>query len=266
LIKFYKKNIDIAVIIITIFLIFTFIAINFISCELNPDKLQEHIAVAEVSSIKGVSMDTGDIGKNNIISAGRPGEMDLENVIENRSSGEEEAIIEDKPAGLADYSNTEDVEQNAQSGTGESEEIKEATVTSNPAYSGDIDFSSICDFRIEVDLLKQKTFVFYKDTLLKEMVCSGGTSEKPTPLGEFVITRRGDYFWSDKYDMGAHYWVRFYNEYLFHSVPFDVNGEMIKEEYEKLGSPASHGCVRLALEDARWLYEMIPSGVKVLIY
>jgi len=41
---------------------------------------------------------------------------------------------------------------------------------------------------------------------------------------------------------------------------------MIIEEYEKLGSPASHGCIRLKLEEAKWLYEKLPSGVKVIIY
>ena len=46
----------------------------------------------------------------------------------------------------------------------------------------------------------------------------------------------------------------------------DENGEMIVEEFEKLGNPASHGCVRLRLEEAKWLYETLPLGVKVVIY
>jgi lipoprotein-anchoring transpeptidase ErfK/SrfK len=53
---------------------------------------------------------------------------------------------------------------------------------------------------------------------------------------------------------------------LIHSVPFDENGEMIVEEFEKLGNPASHGCIRLRLEEAKWLYETLPLGVKVVIY
>jgi len=129
-----------------------------------------------------------------------------------------------------------------------------------------IDYNDAGSFRIEVDLSKQVTYVFYKDELEKEMICSGGTEEKPTPTGEFETTQKGGYFWSDKYDMGAYYWVRFYKVYLFHSVPFDADNVMIAEENEKLGSPASHGCIRLGLEDAEWIYEMLPPGVRVLIY
>lgn len=66
--------------------------------------------------------------------------------------------------------------------------------------------------------------------------------------------------------MGAYYWIRFYKKYLFHSVPFDENKEMIMEEYEKLGRPASHGCIRLKLDEAKWLYEKLPLGVTVLIH
>ncbi len=129
-----------------------------------------------------------------------------------------------------------------------------------------IDYNDAGSFRIEVDLSKQATYIFHKDELIKEMICSGGTEEKPTPTGEFETTQKVSYFWSDKYNMGAYYCVRFYKVYLFHSVPFDADNVMIVEENEKLGSPASHGCIRLGLEDAKWIYEMLPLGVRVLIY
>ena len=138
----------------------------------------------------------------------------------------------------------------------------------NPGKNEDqnIDFSNSDNFRIEVDLTKQKVFVYYKDNLIKEMICSGGTDQSPTPRGEFETSDKIKYSWVERFDVGAFYWIRFYKKYLFHSVPFDKNGEMIIEEYEKLGSPVSHGCIRLELEEAKWLYEKLPSGVKVIIY
>ena len=138
----------------------------------------------------------------------------------------------------------------------------------NPGQNEDqnIDFSNSDDFRIEVDLTKQKVFVYYKDGLIREMICSGGADESPTPPGEFETSDKIKYSWVERFDVGAFYWTRFYKKYLFHSVPFDKNREMIIEEYEKLGSPASHGCIRLKLEEAKWLYEKLPSGVKVIIY
>lgn len=138
----------------------------------------------------------------------------------------------------------------------------------NPGKNEDqnIDFSNSDNFRIEVDLTKQKVFVYYKDNLIKEMICSGGTDQSPTPRGEFETSDKIKYSWVERFDVGAFYWTRFYKKYLFHSVPFDKNREMIIEEYEKLGSPVSHGCIRLKLEEAKWLYDKLPSGVKVIIY
>ena len=36
-------------------------------------------------------------------------------------------------------------------------------------------------------------------------------------------------------------------------------------EYNKLGSPASHGCVRLTVRDAKWIYDNCGLGTKVTI-
>ena len=34
----------------------------------------------------------------------------------------------------------------------------------------------------------------------------------------------------------------------------------------RLGINASHGCVRLSIENAKWIYNTIPSGTKVIVY
>ena len=129
-----------------------------------------------------------------------------------------------------------------------------------------IDYSDSENFRIEVDLGRQMVTVFYKDDMLREMICSGGAPESPTPPGEFTTSQKIPKAFIERFDVGAYYWIRFFEDYLIHSVPFDENWEMIIEEFEKLGSPASHGCIRLKLEEAKWLYETLPLGVKVLIY
>ena len=38
------------------------------------------------------------------------------------------------------------------------------------------------------------------------------------------------------------------------------------EEYNKLGESASLGCVRLAAEDAKWIYDNCKRGTKVVVY
>lgn len=147
------------------------------------------------------------------------------------------------------------------------------TSTSNETTSGEsnlqetsIDYSNPRNFRIDVNLTSQLVSVYYNDNLLKSLKCSGGTVENPTVTGTFTTNQKIYYAWVPKFNEGAYYWTRFYGAYLFHSVPFDKDGNMIAEEASKIGTPASHGCVRMALEDAKWFYETLPLGIKVTIH
>ena len=64
------------------------------------------------------------------------------------------------------------------------------------------------------------------------------------------------------------YTTRIVGSILFHSVPyFSRNkGDLEWEEYNKLGTQASLGCVRLAVRDVKWIFYNCPSGTKVHIY
>jgi lipoprotein-anchoring transpeptidase ErfK/SrfK len=147
------------------------------------------------------------------------------------------------------------------------------TSTTNETASGQsyqqetsIDYSNPGNFRIDVNLATQLVSVYYSENLIKSLKCSGGTAENPTVTGTFTTNQKIYYAWVPKFNQGAYYWVRFYGAYLFHSVPFDKNGNMIGQEASKIGTPASHGCVRMALEDAKWFYETLPLGIKVTIH
>ncbi|NLY55651.1 MAG: L,D-transpeptidase family protein [Firmicutes bacterium] len=107
--------------------------------------------------------------------------------------------------------------------------------------------------------------VWRGDLLIRTMICSTGKTESPTPEGVFRLKDRGYAFWSAKYQEGGYYWVRLQGNYLFHSVPFDHNRQIKDSERAKLGTPASHGCIRLDLTDARWVYENLPAGTYVII-
>ncbi len=121
---------------------------------------------------------------------------------------------------------------------------------------------------VEVIIGEQKVRVYRERELIREMPASTGTPDQPTPVGSFRLQNRGEWFFSRRYGQGGFYWVSFKNwgEYLFHSVPTDQHKRIIPEEAAKLGTPASHGCVRLSLEDARWFYENMPAGTRVEIH
>ena len=122
-------------------------------------------------------------------------------------------------------------------------------------------------YGIVVALSQQKVYIYEDNALIKTFLCSSGLDDNNyfTPKGLYRIGERGESFFSPKYGQGAYYWVRFNNNYLFHSVPFDENRNIIEEEAAKLGQKASHGCIRLAIEDALWLYNNIPQGTPVII-
>lgn len=121
---------------------------------------------------------------------------------------------------------------------------------------------------IDVNITEQMVRVYDRDQLVKEMLASTGIADKPTPLGSFKIQNRGEWFFNPKYGQGAKYWVSFkdWGVYLFHSLAMDENQEIIPEEAAKLGQPASHGCIRLEVENARWIYENIPEGTPVEVH
>jgi lipoprotein-anchoring transpeptidase ErfK/SrfK len=128
------------------------------------------------------------------------------------------------------------------------------------------DEANPANYLIEVNLNEQKVIVFYKNSILKEMICSSGAPVTPTPKGTFKTSDKIKYAWLAQYDVGAYYFVRFYGSYLFHSTPFDKQGNLIEKEQQNLGIPVSHGCVRIDLNEAKWLYETVPSGVTVKIF
>ena len=104
-------------------------------------------------------------------------------------------------------------------------------------------------------------------TAIKAMVCSCGREGSSTPEGTF---RTSDYYvWRKMVDNTyGRYAVRFYKGILFHSVPYieDSPDTLEWEEFNKLGENASLGCVRLAAEDAKWIYDNCKPGTKVVVY
>ena len=57
----------------------------------------------------------------------------------------------------------------------------------------------------------------------------------------------------------------FSSGYLFHSIPYNKKnaGTMSNASYDKLGNPASSGCIRLCFRDTKWIYDNCPIGTPV---
>lgn len=101
---------------------------------------------------------------------------------------------------------------------------------------------------------------------IKAFICSTGGDN--TPLGTF--TMQTQYRWRQLFGAHGQYCSRITGHILFHSIPYTESGNiysMEEGEYNKLGTSASAGCVRLRLIDAKWIYDNCKTGkTTVTIY
>ncbi len=100
-------------------------------------------------------------------------------------------------------------------------------------------------------------------TATKYFTCSTGKSSTPTIKGTFTIYDRGKSFGTNTYT--CWYYSRFYNGYMLHSVLYQPGSQTSLND-GRLGMHISHGCVRLALENAKWIYDNVPMGTTVYSY
>lgn len=138
------------------------------------------------------------------------------------------------------------------------------------------DLNKVSDFWVKVKLKKNRTYLMSGNKVIYTMYSSGGMYHdqngkkvSDTPTGTFHIQKeRGDEFFNQSLNEGAKYWVSWkdHGVYLFHSVPTLKDGKFNIPEAEKLGKePASHGCIRLSVPDAKWMMEHLKEGTKVVV-
>ena len=104
------------------------------------------------------------------------------------------------------------------------------------------------------------------DIPVKTFTCSVGLPGTPTPTGTFTTPAK--YRWHTL--MGpsyGQYCTRIVGGVLFHSVAGSnmTSHNLSAGNYNMLGQPASHGCVRLCVRDAKWIYDNCALGTTVTI-
>lgn len=114
-----------------------------------------------------------------------------------------------------------------------------------------------------VTVYKKKVNGVYKEPV-KAFVCSVGVA---TPIGTFKTPAKYRWHTLDGPSYGQ-YCTRVVGGILFHSVWYYENGKndsISVVQYNKLGTTASHGCIRLTVADAKWIYDNCPLGTEVKI-
>lgn len=92
-------------------------------------------------------------------------------------------------------------------------------------------------------------------------VCSTGQPWTPTVVGQFTVTGKG---YSFGHGYTCYYYTQFYGDYLIHSIKYYQGTFTVMDG--RLGQHVSQGCVRLPINQAKWIYDNIPYGTKVVTY
>ena len=135
----------------------------------------------------------------------------------------------------------------------------------DPMYRKAQGYSSNTNWLILCDTTRNQVCIYWGSKgnwkLQKNWTCTTGAWDTPTVLGQFTVGAKGYVFGSG---FSCYYYTQFCGNYLFHSVTYYQNTFNIMDG--RLGMNLSHGCVRLQIDNAKWIYDNIPSGTKVVTF
>lgn len=128
-------------------------------------------------------------------------------------------------------------------------------------------YHSSTSWLLLVDITQNRVGVFSGSTgnwrLENFWSCSSGAPNTPTRVGQFTVGNKG-YSFGEDHGYSCYYWTQFYADYLFHSVKYYAGTRNIMDG--RLGMNISAGCVRMQIDQAKWIYDNIPRGTKVVVY
>jgi N-acetylmuramoyl-L-alanine amidase len=105
---------------------------------------------------------------------------------------------------------------------------------------------------LELDLTRQVLLVVEAGAVRRAVHASTGASVA-TPTGRFTVIRRARMSWSLRYHVWLPYALYFHRGFAIHAFPIVPD------------RPASHGCIRIPVEDAPFVFRAAPLGTPVVI-
>ncbi|GEM_PF-4154132 len=157
------------------------------------------------------------------------------------------------------------------------EAIKEESASKPTSTSGLRITNYDKPYAIKVDTTNQVVTIFSKgtsgdyDVIFKQFICSTGTKSNPTPAGTFKLSDAERKVWRyfKTYKTYVKYAVHIKGDYFFHSCLYSKPSEDTKyrssSSVKKLGTKASHGCIRLYDSDCQWMFENCEAGTIVYV-
>lgn len=121
------------------------------------------------------------------------------------------------------------------------------------------------NYAITVDLTNHWLCIFTGGhnnwSLLDSWQVSNGRLDMPTVTGDYEVGIKGYSFGSG---YTCYYYTQIWGDYLFHSAMYREGTFELMDG--PLGVYSTHGCVRMDIGNAKWIYDNIPAGTKIRIY
>ncbi len=134
-------------------------------------------------------------------------------------------------------------------------------------------YPAVGTYKVIVDIEHQVTMVYAKDedgeytVPVRYMLCSTGKDDC-TPKGTFKMDNyrvRFSQFVRDK--TYGQYWTQIRGAIYFHTILYENfdTSTYIEEVWERFGKADSHGCIRMTVPDAKWMWFNIPPGTTCVV-
>ncbi|MBW6441164.1 L,D-transpeptidase [Patescibacteria group bacterium] len=117
---------------------------------------------------------------------------------------------------------------------------------------------------IDVSIANQVMTLFEDGIKVNEFLVSTGKIGMPTPLGTFSVKRKEINHWSTSYGLWMPFSMNFGGAYYIHELPYWPSG--YREGENHLGMRVSHGCIRLGVGVAKYVFDWSEIGTTLYVH
>jgi hypothetical protein len=118
---------------------------------------------------------------------------------------------------------------------------------------------------IEISIKRQTLTAWRNGRVVYRFIISTGRKGYETPKGHYRILEKYENRWSRKWSVWMPYAMRWYQGYFIHQLPHK-DGSSYNIGASKLGTPDSHGCIRVDVGDASTLFRWTKVGTPVWVH
>lgn len=109
------------------------------------------------------------------------------------------------------------------------------------------------EYCIFIEIEDKTLYLLQNGKCIREYLVTSGRSGLPSPLGMWKIVEKGD--WGEGFG----------GSWMGLDIPWGTYGIHGSLPGDSMGIAASHGCIRMSIEDAAELYRLVPHGTPVII-